>query len=112
MTKRGDAIRVELQTVDSALGLVPPDSGFLSASSGMAEDLKRHREALMSQLPDAGVGVLDVVFDGASVHGHSVEVELLVDTLGPFQHAVASVGQIVADEATTAGLIPASILEQ
>ena len=49
------------------------------------------------------------MFDGGEVHGHSIEVDLVVDTLGPFQDAVASVGQLLEDEATTTGQIATSI---
>jgi hypothetical protein len=106
-----EEIRRDLERLDAALTPfteADPEQ-LLPGVRLMQDSLADRREELVEELSEANSAHLFVSFDGRAVMDHSLDVEQLVRTLGPFQSAVASVGQALGAEPTTAGVIQQAI---
>ncbi|MGW4878931.1 hypothetical protein ACWEPI_20510 [Streptomyces sp. NPDC004262] len=100
--ERAAALRSRLEHLD--LPTAPNDSSALT------------RMSLQSMMRDSGVAPqerdprLDVRLHGAAIPAHDVPVREATSILGSLQEAVSACGQAIAQKATAAGSLSASIL--
>lgn len=96
----------ELSDLETALAAAPEGmAGEYFGVQLMRDSLIRRREIIASE----AAGVLDLVLSGDDPRTTGDEISLVARVLDALQESLASIGQVLAGEPTSRGLIPSAI---
>lgn len=99
----------DLQRIESTLAAIDPgQSERYFGVELMRQSLQRRRDQLVTE----AYGSLELRLTRDERAGTGAELSLLSGVLGSLQESVASIGQVIAGQATKRGLIPGAIKEE
>jgi hypothetical protein len=99
----------DLQSIDAALASIDPaQSGEYFGVQLMRQSLEQRRDQLLAE----AYGSLQLRLTREGPAGSGAELSLVAGVLDSLQESIASIGQVIAGQATKRGLIPAAIKEE